>query len=86
MMERETAVAFDALAAMPNTFLWSGRPPMPGFVTAAFASASAAFASRLAFRSARTLSAAVSASVGARVALGVATGFFAIVPSLMVVA
>ena len=66
-MEREKAVTFDALAAMPNTFL---RPSvgrlMPGFFTAAFASAAAAFSARLACRSARTLSAARSASRIAR--------------------
>src|SRR5688572_19651898 len=85
MMDRDTAVAFDALAAMPNTFL---RPspgrPMPGFFEAALASAAAAFAARLAARSARTLSAAVSASVGALAAFGVAPGFLAIVPSVVV--
>jgi len=87
MMERDTAVAFDALAAMPNAFLrLSAGPLMPGFFTAAFASAAAAFAARFAWRSARTLSAAISASVGARVAFGVAFGFLAIVPSVVVVA
>jgi hypothetical protein len=87
MMERDTAVAFDALAAMPNAFLRpSAGRPMPGFFTAAFASAAAAFAARLACRSARTLSAASSASVGVRVAFGVASGFLAIVPSVVVVA
>ena len=86
MMERDTAVAFDALAAMPNAFL---RPspgrPMPGLFTAAFASAAAAFAARLALRSARTLSAASWASVGVRVAFGVASGFLVIAPSVVVV-
>jgi hypothetical protein len=79
------AVAFVALAAMPNAFLrLSAGPPMPGFFTAAFAAAAAAFASRLALRSART--AAISASVGARFAFGVDSGFLAIVPSVVVVA
>ena len=85
MMDRDTAVAFEALAAIPNTFL---RPSpgrlMPGFFAAAFASAAAALAARLAARSARTLSAAVSASVGALAALGVPTGFLAIGPSVVV--
>lgn len=79
-MERENAVTFDALAAMPNAFL---RPSvgrlMPGFFTAAFASAAAAFCARLACRSARTLSAATSAPVGAPVVGVVAPGFLAIV-------
>jgi hypothetical protein len=86
MMERETDAAFEALACIPNTFL---RPspgrPMPGFVTAALAAASAAFASLLAFRSARTLSAASSASVFAGISSGAALGFFAMVPSMMIV-
>ena len=87
MMDRDTAVAFDALAAIPNAFL---RPspgrPMPGFFTAAITSAAAAFAARLACRSARTLSAVISASVGSPVAFGVSSGVLAIVPSVVVVA
>jgi hypothetical protein len=82
IIEREKAVAFDALAAMPNAFLGSppGRP-MPGFFTAAFAFAAAAFASRFAFRSARTLSAAVSASACSGFGFGGDFGFLAIVRS-----
>jgi hypothetical protein len=86
MMERDMEVAFDALAAMPNTFLRpSAGRPIPGFFTAAFASAAAAFAARFACRSARTLSAEVSASVGTGVASGAASRFLAIVPSVVIV-
>lgn len=87
MIERVTAVAFAAFAAMPNTFL---RPspgrPMPGLFTAAAASAAAAFAARLACRSARTLSAAIPASVAAGVTFGVAFDFLPIVPPVVIVA
>jgi hypothetical protein len=76
MMDRENDVAFDALAAMPNAFF---RPspcrPITGFFPTAFAASAAAFASRFACRSARTLSAASSASVFVRVASGVAFDF-----------
>jgi hypothetical protein len=79
MMERENAVAFDALAAMPKAFLrLSACRPIAGFATAAFAAAAAAFASRLACRAARTASAAISASLFGWIRSGVAFGFFAI--------
>jgi len=85
MMERENAVAFDALAAMPNEFLrMSACRPIAGFFTAALAAAAAAFASRLACRAARTASAACSASACVRVSFGFASRFFAILPSSVI--
>ena len=74
MMERDTAVAFDALAAIPKTFLRLSACRMPAFITAARASAAAAFARRFAWRSCRTLSASVSASAAAFATVGVAFG------------
>jgi hypothetical protein len=85
MMEREKDVAFDALAAMPKAFLrLSACLPIAGFFTAAFASASAAFAARLACRSARTLSAASSASVFGGDTSGVDFAFRVIMYSVIV--
>jgi hypothetical protein len=86
MMERDTAAAFDALAAIPNLFLCMAPGlPAAGFLNAAFAASAAAFASRFALRSALTLSAACSASVGSTSAFGFASGFLAMVSSRVVV-
>ncbi|HEX6316049.1 MAG TPA: hypothetical protein VFZ73_14360 [Gemmatimonadaceae bacterium] len=80
MMERETAVAFDALIAMPDVLRRvSAGLLMLGFLGAAFASAAAAFASRFALRSARTVSALSSSSVFGRAWFG-RSGGLVIVP------